>query len=162
MRLYIKGAGIILLTYACMLTACNEKQNKDPDEVSQPVAAQMTDTLYKNKIDTLVAEIKKKSIEIGAPVKIPFPLFVETDTIDYWKLDSNLAQISVVITSPDTIAWPTFYTQNGKIFFVRFRLWVPKYVSEELIYFKDDEIVFCSQRNMPIFEGAMPGLLKRQ
>src|SRR5688572_29037873 len=63
MNLYIKGAGIILLSYACILTACSEKGNKASVEVNKPVATTMTDTLYKNKIDTLVAEIKKKSNE---------------------------------------------------------------------------------------------------
>lgn len=157
MNLLFKEAYIILLLSACFISGC-----KTNDGDNNEATVELNDTINKALIDTTVILINKLSKEKGSHIKTPFPLYSPDDTIRHWKLANNLEQISVAITTSDTIVWPTFFLENNKLILVRYRLWAKTFVQEELIYLKDGNVIYCSERNMVLEGGAMPGMLKRK
>ena len=123
------------------------------------------DSIEKDRIDTLVKHINDRLPLAGLPKKLAYPKYTVEDTIYYWQVDSNSARISIEFNAPEEIIWPTFFVDQGKLVFVRFRYhssaFPQPFAMESYIYLKDGKIVHCVERSMKMDASQRPGTLKQ-
>lgn len=162
MNTALKSLLFLIFLFFIYGTSCNDQHkvvsSKPPTEITF-----VQDTLQKQEIDSLVAQINEAGRLQAAPFKIPFPFYNEHDTIKYWIRNGEPSMVSVNLIYPDRVIWPTYYLENGKLVFVRYRYWAQSYPSfalENVTYLNENKIVYCLERNIELKAGEMPGLLK--
>jgi hypothetical protein len=154
---------IVLLCFS-FLFACQPDQHST-GKMTPPGQAIVADTTQKKIIDVMVDSINAGLRRIGPPQKIPYQIVNPTDTIYYWIVDGNSARISIELSPPDGVIWPTFFIYKGDLVYVRYRYYTKllpaPHAFESITYLKDGKIVYCNERWVDLPGGSAPGNLKQ-
>lgn len=123
----------------------------------------LPDSTKKIEIEAIVNTINDTVNAKVLPIELPFPLYNQNDTIDYWTVEGKPARISVSLNFPDKVIWPTFFVHNDELVLVRFRFWSksdPPFVRETFTYLNAGDMVYCMERKMELPEDGLPLYLR--
>jgi hypothetical protein len=163
---FIKYNTTLIFCFGILTTivgyGCKPSDSSTP-EVRNEGYSHASDTILKKEIEFEVDEINSK-LKMEDLKKIPYPAPGASDTLEYWNVNEKPARISLKLYPPDMMIWHTFFLKDGHLILVRSRAWFKSlpmpWAEENMIYLRDDKIIYCDERRMDLPGDDIPASLR--